>query len=110
MRTSHTTAAGGRPSQYLPARRDARRRGTADHIAEIGAARGEIGEARNTRHAERTGHGGGAFGQIHELAASVELPDPHGHRKEFLELVRRADALSAPVKQPIAPLQDDELG
>jgi Ca-activated chloride channel family protein len=50
------------------------------------------------------------FAQIHELAATVELPDPHGHRKEFLELVRRAGQLAAPTKKPVPPLQDDELG
>ena len=36
------------------------------------------------------------FAAIYKLAASVELADPHGHRKEFLELVRRAEQLSRP--------------
>ncbi len=45
------------------------------------------------------------FAAIYKLAADVELPDPHGYRKEFLELVRRAEALAGPTK-----LVDDELG
>lgn len=49
------------------------------------------------------------FAAIHELAAGVELPDPHGHRKEFLELVRRAEALARGGAPRPAP-GDGELG
>ena len=50
------------------------------------------------------------FAAIYELAASVELADPHGHRKEFLQLVRSAGELAGPVKERVAALVDDELG
>lgn len=49
------------------------------------------------------------FAAIYKLAAGVELPDPHGHRKEFLELIRRAEALSRPADK-LAKLADEELG
>jgi len=46
------------------------------------------------------------FAAIYKLAASVDLPDPHGYRKEFLELVRRAESLT----RPVTKLADEELG
>jgi Ca-activated chloride channel family protein len=46
------------------------------------------------------------FAAIYKLAASVDLPDPHGYRKEFLELVRRAESLA----RPTTKLADEELG
>jgi Ca-activated chloride channel family protein len=49
------------------------------------------------------------FAAIYKLAAGVELPDPHGHRKELLELIRRAEALSRPADK-LAKLADEELG
>ena len=52
------------------------------------------------------------FAAIYQLAAAVELADPHGYRKEFLELVRRAEALSgraARASQPGQPA-DGDLG
>lgn len=56
--------------------------------------------------------GGLDFAAIHELAASVELADPHGHRKEFLELVRRAESLSRPAAadELAEPPGDEQLG
>jgi Ca-activated chloride channel family protein len=52
------------------------------------------------------------FAQIHDLAASVELPDPRGDRKEFLRLVNEAAKMTPPpvTKPPPGPLKDDELG
>ena len=49
------------------------------------------------------------FAAIYRLAASVELADPLGYRKEFLELVRKAEALSGATARA-GKLVDDELG
>jgi len=50
-----------------------------------------------------------SFAAIHQLASGVTLADPHGYRKEFLELVRLAGKLTSPT-ETISALQDDELG
>lgn len=58
------------------------------------------------------GKDGLSFAAIEALATTVELPDPNGYRKEFLELVRLAGRLAATDVAPgrHAPLTDDELG
>ena len=50
------------------------------------------------------------FAQIHQLADSAGLPDPHGYRKEFLQLVDTAGRLTSPAPTRVASLVDDELG
>ena len=58
---------------------------------------------------DSTRKGGLSFGAIYQLASGVTLADPHGYRKEFLELVRIAGKLTSPTER-ISALQDDELG
>ena len=57
-----------------------------------------------------TSRDGLSFADIAALAASVELPDPRGDRKEFIQLVREAQKLLGDQPAKIARLEDDELG
>ena len=56
------------------------------------------------------GKDGMSFAEIAELAESVQLPDPRGERKEFINLVREAGKLQGDLPVAIARLEDDELG
>ncbi len=56
------------------------------------------------------GKDGMSFAEIAELAEGVQLPDPRGERKEFINLVREAGKLQGDLPVAIARLEDDELG